>query len=155
MFHDVLGLYVVVRKNCEKLWNGQKCLMSAPSMTPIWVIFTFHCLGAMCVLSCSVVSDSPQPHGLSSARLLCPWNFPGKSTGVDCHFLLPGIFPNQGSNRALQADSLPSEPPGKSGFKHKPSLQTPVPCLLLLTSSKFRMFQDLKVKMGGFPGGSV
>ena len=74
---------------------------------------------------------------------------------MDCHFLLPGIFPNQGSNRALQADSLPSEPPGKSGFKHKPSLQTPVPCLLLLTSSKFRMFQDLKLQMGGFPGGSV
>ena len=28
----------------------------------------------------------------------CPWNSPGKSTGVDCHFLLQGIFPTQGSN---------------------------------------------------------
>ena len=29
---------------------------------------------------------------------LCPWNFPGKNTGVLCHFLLQGIFPTQGSD---------------------------------------------------------
>ena len=34
-------------------------------------------------------------------RLLCPWNFPGKSTRVGCHFLLQGIFPTQGSNPGL------------------------------------------------------
>ena len=34
---------------------------------------------------CSVVSNFLQPHGHS--RLLCPWNFPGKNTGVGCHFL--------------------------------------------------------------------
>ena len=33
--------------------------------------------------------------------LLCPWNSPGKSTGVDCHFLVQGIFPTQGSNLGL------------------------------------------------------
>ena len=27
------------------------------------------------------------PHGLQPTRLLCPWDFPGKSTGVGCHFL--------------------------------------------------------------------
>ena len=32
--------------------------------------------------SCSVVSDSLWPHGLQPIRLLCPWDFPGKSTGV-------------------------------------------------------------------------
>ena len=30
--------------------------------------------------------------------LLCPWDFPGNSTGVDCHFLLQQIFPTQGLN---------------------------------------------------------
>ena len=61
------------------------------------------------VLSCSDVSDSLQP--LQPARLLCPWDFPGKNTGVDCHFILQGIFPTQGSNSHLfcllhwQADS--------------------------------------------------
>ena len=37
----------------------------------------------------SVVSDSLRPHGLQPTRLLRPWNFPGKSTGVGCHCLLP------------------------------------------------------------------
>ena len=36
----------------------------------------------------SVVSDSSRPHGLQPTKLLCPWNFPGKSTGVGCHCLL-------------------------------------------------------------------
>ena len=34
------------------------------------------------------MSDSYRPHGLQPTRLLCPWNFPGKSTGVGCHCLL-------------------------------------------------------------------
>ena len=33
--------------------------------------------------------------------LLQPWDFPGKCTGVGCHFLLQGIFPTQGSNPGL------------------------------------------------------
>ena len=41
------------------------------------------------------------PHGLYPARLLCPWDFPGKNTGVGCHFLLQGIFLTQGSNLGL------------------------------------------------------
>ena len=36
----------------------------------------------------SVVSDSLRPHGLQPTRLLCPWDFPSKSTGVGCHCLL-------------------------------------------------------------------
>ena len=40
--------------------------------------------------SYSVVSDSQRPHGLQPTRLLHPWDFPGKSTGVGCHCLLWG-----------------------------------------------------------------
>ena len=40
----------------------------------------------------SVVSESFQPHGLYPTRLLHPWNFPGKSTGVGCHFLLQELL---------------------------------------------------------------
>ena len=35
------------------------------------------------------------------ARFLCPWNYPGKNTGVHCHSLLQGIFLTQGSNPGL------------------------------------------------------
>ena len=47
------------------------------------------------------MSDSLRPHGLQPTRLLCPWDFPGSSTGVDCHFLLQGIFLTQGLNPGL------------------------------------------------------
>ena len=36
----------------------------------------------------SVVSNPQRPHGLPPTRLLRPWDFPGKSTGVGCHCLL-------------------------------------------------------------------
>ena len=35
------------------------------------------------------------PHGLQPTRLLCPWDSPGKNTGVGCHSLLQEIFPSQ------------------------------------------------------------
>ena len=69
---------------------------------------------------CSVASSSFWPCGLQSARLLCPLNFLGKTTGVGCHFLLQGIFPTPESNLSLlcllhqQAGSLPTAPPGKT-----------------------------------------
>ena len=34
------------------------------------------------------MSDSERPHGLQPTRFLCPWDFPGKSTGVGCYCLL-------------------------------------------------------------------
>ena len=43
--------------------------------------------------SLSVISNSLWPHGLLPARLLHPWNFPGKDTGMGCHFLLQGLKP--------------------------------------------------------------
>ena len=48
-----------------------------------------------------------QPHRLQPTRLLCPWDFLGKNTGVGCHFLLQWIFATQGSNRqSLAAPAL-------------------------------------------------
>ena len=55
----------------------------------------------MLLFSCYVVSNSSQPYGLWPARLLCPWDSPGKNTIVGCHFLLQGIFPTQGLNLLL------------------------------------------------------
>ena len=63
-----------------------------------------------CVRSASSSSATPRA---VPARLRCPWDFPGKNTGVGCHFLLQGVFPMQGSNPHLlrlllwQVDSLP------------------------------------------------
>ena len=47
-------------------------------------------------VSHSVVSDS-----LGHDMLLCPWNSPGKNTGVGCHYLFQEIFPTRGLNPCL------------------------------------------------------
>ena len=51
-------------------------------------------------VSHSVVSDFVTPWTVP-ARLLCPWNSPGKNTGVGSHSLLQGVFLTQGSNLGL------------------------------------------------------
>ena len=58
------------------------------------VFFSYVCV------SRSVVSDSSQLHRVQLASL-CPWDSPGKNTGVGCHFLLQGIFLTQESNPGL------------------------------------------------------
>ena len=83
----------------------------------------FHSTASWIALTCvrSVMSDSLQPHGLQSIRLLCPWDFPDKNTGVGCHFLLQGILPTQGLNPCplcWQADSYP--------LSHQGSLPNPL-----------------------------
>ena len=52
-------------------------------------------------VSRSVVSDSLRPRGLWPARLLCPWDSPGKDTGVGSLSLLQVIFLTQELNLGL------------------------------------------------------
>ena len=47
-----------------------------------------------------VVSDSVTPWTVAHQASLS-MNFPGKNTGVGCHFLFQGIFLSQGSNLGL------------------------------------------------------
>ena len=73
----------------------QKQWQTLFSCTPksLWMAAVSHeikrhlLLGRKWKWSHSVASDSLQLHGREPMRLLHPWNFPGKSTGVGCHFL--------------------------------------------------------------------
>ena len=71
------------------------------------------------MLSCSVVWTLYNPMDYSLPGSSVHGDLPGKSTGVDCHALLQGIFLTQGSNPYLlcplhwPAGSLPLAPPGK------------------------------------------
>ena len=47
------------------------------------------------------MSNFVQPYGLKTSRLVCPWDSPGKNTGVGCHALLQEIFLTQGSKLCL------------------------------------------------------
>ena len=63
-----------------------------------------HQNNTMCVCeshSHFVVSNSLWPHGLQHTRLSCPWDSPGKNSGVGSHSILSGIFLIQRSNPGL------------------------------------------------------
>ena len=64
------------------------------------------------------MSNSVQPHGQQPTRLLCPWDSPGKNTGVGCHFLLQCMKVKSESEVAQSGPTLrdPGDcsPPGSS-----------------------------------------
>ena len=67
------------------------------------------------------MSSSLRPYGLYTARLLCPWDSPGKNVGVCCHFLLQenppdlGIKPTSLLSPALTGVFLSGKPYGFLG----------------------------------------
>ena len=78
------------------LWNDsgptpseiQKKILSHRMNLRALMLFHGHCV-------CSVTQSCPtlcDPLDCSLPGLLCPWDSPGKNTGVACHFLLQGIF---------------------------------------------------------------
>ena len=103
-FH-FFGLKLTTHIKCQN-WS-RHALLPFPTLSVVSL--------SMLYATCLVMPSSLQPCGLQPTRLLCPWDCPGKITGMGCHFSLQGIFLIQGSNLGLQhwqADSLPSEPPG-------------------------------------------
>ena len=70
------------------------------------------------LLSLSVMSDSVQPNRQQPTRLPCPWDSPGKSTGVGCHFLLQCMKVKSESEFAqlcpTPSDPMDCSPPGSS-----------------------------------------
>ena len=51
-------------------------------------VYRFNAAAAAAAAVTSVISNSVQPHRQQPIRLPCPWDSPGKNTGVGCHFLL-------------------------------------------------------------------
>ena len=83
----------LAREKCTSFYTtilNQKpifCFFNYSHLKNIWVDFS---LGLLLLLLLSHFSGvrSVQPHRWQPTRLLCPWDFPGKSTGVGCHCLL-------------------------------------------------------------------
>ena len=92
------------------------------------------------------MSDSVRPHRWQPTRLLCPWDSPGKNTGVGCHFLLQCV----GVKLLNRADSALATPwtaayqaPPSMGFsrqEYRSGLLLPSPaqhyCLLIKIDSE-------------------
>ena len=64
-----------------------------PTLKKFFLKIYYSFVGSEVTQLCPTLCNTMEP-----TRLLCPWDFPGKSTGVGCHFLLQEIFPSQGLN---------------------------------------------------------
>ena len=97
-----------------------------------WVAITFSNAGKW-KWSHSVMSNSSRPHGLQPTRLLCQWDFPGKSTGVGCHRLLRQQVRRPWITALVQFPQLIVAPYFAVTFKIRNTAQLfPKDCVLLL-----------------------
>ena len=92
----------------------QGCMLS-----PCLFNFYAECCCCCCEVA-SVVSDSVRPHRRQPTRLRCPWDSPGKNSGVGCHFLLQCMNMKSESEVAQSCPTLrrllhPWDFPSKSG----------------------------------------
>ena len=118
VFHSMY--HICIHSSVDELLNwfhGLALAMNIGVLVSFWIIIFSRYMPRSRIArsyeseSYSIVSDSLQPHGLCS-----PWNSPGQNTGVGSVSPSPGDLPNPGiesRSPALQADSLPAEPPGK------------------------------------------
>ena len=87
--------FYLFKKNefCQSVWNTAKRNTHRgdnPGRLSKWTLdwaYPYPTCCCCCWVT-SVVSDSVWPHRLQPTRLPCPWDSPGKTTGVGCHFLL-------------------------------------------------------------------
>ena len=80
----------------------------------------------------SVVSDSSRPHGLKPTGLFRPWDFPGKNTGVGCHYKLPQINISSFRNHLLSSQNGTGVKCVDAGVR-LPGLKALLHCLLVLS----------------------
>ena len=99
------------------VFAGIECeLLSGASLSSMH-LFICCCLVVQLSLT---FCDPPTPTptlAMEPTRLLCPWNFPGKNTGLGSHFLLQEIFPSP----ALTGGVFTTGPPGKPYLLTQPS----------------------------------
>ena len=101
----------------------------------------------------SVMSDPLWLHVTVATRPLCPWDFPGKNTGVGCHSLLQGIFLIQGLTLHLlhwQTDSLPLSHLGSPAFMSSSPNWPPVLLLQRPSQTSFFTNESLLLQISHF-----
>ena len=108
-FQKILQISWVFYIDGHGLCRQEQFCFFFPSLYASCFFFLLYCSGwniqryVVCC-GCLVAKLCPtlqRPHGLQLTRLPCPWDLPGKNTGVGCHFFYQGIFPTQRLNPHL------------------------------------------------------
>ena len=138
----VLSLFQHFPLNCLKALQFIGVTMAESPSCPVSILPS----SAAAAAKSLVVSDSVRPHRWQLTRLPRPWDFPGKNTGVGCHFLVQCMKVKSESEVAQScptvSDPMDCSPPGSS--VHGISRQEywsgfPFPSPLLLQKWKFQL----------------
>ena len=101
----LLLLYEKKEKFLHHLWisNWDKESLFAVTLYSLFMFCSSYSFFFFFLLLCSVAQSCPTLwlRGQQHTKLLCPWNFPCKNTGVGCNFILQRIFPTQISDLCL------------------------------------------------------
>ena len=110
--YDLLYLHQVINNNVTKFQMPPKIIMYNVGSFPNHTSRT--AAPAKSLQSC--LTDSVRPHRRQPTGLHCPWDSPGKDTGVGCHFLLQCIKVKSESEVAQScptlSDPIDGSPPG-------------------------------------------
>ena len=92
-----------------QVFKNQQYFLSNQGIVDLQCYINFRCTAQIIfiyyicnICACSVTSNSLQPYELQPNRLFCPWDFPGKNSGVGGHLLLQRILLTQGLNSHVQ-----------------------------------------------------
>ena len=89
------------------------------------------------------MSDSVRPHRRQPTRLLCPWDSPGKNTGVDCHFLLQ-CMQVKSESEVAQSCPTPSDP-----------MDCSLPGSSVHGIFQARVFREMQIKINEIPFNTI
>ena len=117
-FSFLLGRYLGVEL-LGQLDNVNMCVWVLKQLPSCFLELPRHCASASSAWSfrgrvlieagaCALSRIRLRPRGLQPARLLCPWDSPGKNTGVGCHFLLQEDLPDPGIKPESPAQAIVS-----------------------------------------------
>ena len=96
------------------------------------------------------MSDSVWPHRRQPTRLPCPWDSPGKNTGVGCHFLLQCMKVKVKSHNRVWLLATPwtaahQAPPSMGFSKQEYWSEVPLPSLEKVLCQQLWVFQSLRI----------
>ena len=110
----VINIYFTEAQSSSVCYNKNYILCNK-RIPFLIIVLTFQFFRAHAAAAAKSLQSCPtlcDPHRQQPTRLLCPWDSPGKNTGVGCHFLFQCMHAKSLQSCPTLCDPMYSSPPG-------------------------------------------